>query len=368
MKKAKLLLTSFLAFVLVLGLLAGCSSSEETAKKEEKAPETETKATEEKKEDPGVVNLYTARHYDTDDAIYAAFTEKTGIKVNVIKGEGDELMERLKREGELTEGDVFITADAGNLHRAKENGLLQPIVSDTVNSNIPETLRDSENNWVALTKRARVIVYAKDRVKPEDLSTYEALTEAQWKGKVLIRSSENIYNQSLLASFIELNGEDKAKEWATGIVANMAREPKGGDTDQIKAVVAGEGDVAISNTYYVGRLINSTNEEDVKVAEQVGVFFPNQDTTGTHVNISGAGLLKHAKNNENAIKFIEFMTSAEAQGQFAEGNNEYPANPAVEASETLKSWGEFKAQEINMTILGEKNADAVKIFNEAGWK
>ncbi|QOR67057.1 Fe(3+) ABC transporter substrate-binding protein [Cytobacillus suaedae] len=366
--------TLFWAFALILliSLMAGCSSSEETAKKEEEKVQTETKentaATEEKKEDPGVVNLYTARHYDTDDAIYAAFTEETGIKVNVIKGEGDELMERLSREGEATEGDVFITVDAGNLHRAKEQGLFQPIVSDTVNGNIPEKLRDADNQWVALTQRARVIVYAKDRVNPSDLSTYEALTDAKWQGKILIRSSENIYNQSLLASFLELNGEEMAKEWATGIVANMAREPKGGDTDQIKAVVAGEGDIAISNTYYVGRLINSTNPEDVKVAEQVGVFFPNQDTNGTHVNVSGIGLLKHAKNSENAIKFIEFMTSQEAQGQFAEGNNEYPANPAVEASETLKSWGEFKTQDINMTILGEKNADAVKLYNEAGWK
>jgi iron(III) transport system substrate-binding protein len=359
------------ALILFISLLAGCSNSEQTTKKEdEKKVETETNtaATEDKKEDPGVVNIYTARHYDTDDAIYDAFTEETGIKVNVIKGEGDELMTRLAREGEATEGDVFITADAGNLQRAKEQNLFQSIVSETVTSNIPENLRDSDNQWVALTKRARVIVYAKDRVNPSDLSTYEALTEDKWKGKILIRSSENIYNQSLLASFIELNGEDKAKEWATGIVANMAREPKGGDTDQIKAVVAGEGDIAISNTYYVGRLINSTNPEDVKVAEQVGVFFPNQDTNGTHVNISGVGLLKHAKNTDNAIKFIEYMTNSQAQGQFAEGNNEYPANPAVEASETLKSWGEFKAQEINMTILGENNKDAIKIYNEVGWK
>ncbi|MBM7662702.1 iron(III) transport system substrate-binding protein [Bacillus mesophilus] len=372
MKKSSFLWSSVFALLLVFSLLAGCSSTEETATPAEEKVETKTEettaATEETKEDPGELNLYTARHYDTDDAIYAAFTEETGIKVNVIKGEGDELMERLTREGEATQGDVFITVDAGNLHRAKEQDLFQPIVSETVNSNIPAKLRDADNQWVALTQRARVIVYSKDRVNPSDLSTYEALTDAKWQGKVLIRSSENIYNQSLLASFLELNGEEKAKEWATGIVANMAREPKGGDTDQIKAVVAGEGDVAISNTYYVGRLINSTDPEDVKVAEQVGVFFPNQDTNGTHVNVSGIGLLKHAKNTENAVKFIEFMTSAKAQGSFAEGNNEYPANPSVEASETLKSWGEFKTQEIDMTILGEKNADAVKLYNEVGWK
>ncbi|MFD1737797.1 Fe(3+) ABC transporter substrate-binding protein [Bacillus salitolerans] len=372
MKRKTLLWISTFALMLILGVAAGCSNSEETANQEEEKVQSQTEenqtATEEKNEDPGVLNLYTARHYDTDDAIYAAFTEQTGIKVNVIKGEGDELMERLVREGEATEGDVFITVDAGNLHRAKEKGLFQPIESEAVNSNIPENLRDADNQWVALTQRARVIVYSKDRVNPNELSTYEALTDPKWKGKILIRSSENIYNQSLLASFLELNGEEKAREWAAGIVENMARDPKGGDTDQIKAVVAGEGDIAISNTYYVGRLINSTNPEDVKVAEQVGVFFPNQETNGTHVNVSGIGLLQHAKNKENAIKFIEFMTSLEAQEQFAEGNNEFPANPSAESSETLKVWGEFKAQEIDMTTLGVRNTDAVKLYNEVGWK
>ncbi|WP_053360623.1 Fe(3+) ABC transporter substrate-binding protein [Bacillus sp. FJAT-27251] len=320
------------------------------------------------KEDPGVVNLYTGRHYDTDDQLYKTFTEQTGIKVNVIKGEEDELIERLAREGEATQGDLFFAADAGRLHWAKEKGIFQAVESEVLDKNIPETLRDKDNEWYAMTKRARVIVYAKDRVKPEELSTYEDLTSDKWKGKVLIRSSENVYNQSLLASFMELNGEEAAKEWAEGIVANMARDPKGGDTDQLKAVVAGEGDVAVMNTYYVGRLQNSTNPEEVKLADQVGVFFPNQETTGTHINISGIGVTKHAKNKENAIKFMEFLSSEEAQKLFAEGNNEYPANPDVEASELLKSWGDFKEQDIHLNILGERNADAVKIFNEVGWK
>lgn len=359
--------------LLVLGMLAGCSDSEETsvASKDEEKPKetnTEVKSEETKTEDKGVVNLYTARHYDTDDEIYADFTEETGIKVNVIKGKGNELMERLSREGEATEADLFITVDAGNLHRAKEKGLLQSVSSDVVNENIPENLRDVDNEWIALTQRGRVIVYSKDRVDPSELSTYEDLTNEKWNGKILIRSSENIYNQSLLASFIALNGEEQAKEWAQGILTNMARDPKGGDTDQIKAVVAGEGDIAISNTYYVGRLLNSSNPEDVKIGEQVGVFFPNQETNGAHFNVSGIGLTKHAKNTENAIKFIEFMTNKDAQSKFAEGNNEYPANPSVEPSETLKSWGEFKAQEIHMTTLGENNTDAVKFFNEVGWK
>ncbi|MBP2026850.1 iron(III) transport system substrate-binding protein [Acetoanaerobium pronyense] len=345
----------FLAIVVMsLLITAGCGSLNEE-------PTTEP-------EDKGFVNLYTSRHYDIDRELYDMFEEQTGIKVNVVEGKGDELMERLDREAEATEADLFITVDAGNLARLKERGLTQPINSDVIESNIPEKLRDLDNAWVGLTKRARVIVYAKDRVDPSELSTYEALTESEWKNRVLIRSSENIYNQSLLASFIHLKGEEASKDWAAGIVANMAREPQGGDTDQVKAVVAGEGDVAISNTYYVGRLLNSENPEDVKVGQAVGIFFPNQDSTGTHINISGAALVKHAKNVDNAIKFLEFLTDVKAQKVFAEGNNEYPANPNAEISETLKSWGEFKEQDINLTIVGDNNAKAIQTFNEIGWK
>nr|WP_246946078.1 Fe(3+) ABC transporter substrate-binding protein [Bacillus pinisoli] len=364
----------FLLFVvmsLTLIFAVGCAQTDEKTSEPEKAEvkkeSTESSSKEEVK-DKGVVNLYTSRHYDTDTELYKKFEEQTGIKVNVIQGDGSELMERLEREAEATEADVFLTADAGNLARLKEKGLTQSVTSDVLATNIPEKLRDVDNEWFGLTKRARVIVYSKDRVDPSELSTYEALTDAKWQGKVLIRSSENIYNQSLVASFIELNGEEQAKEWAAGILANMAREPQGGDTDQVKAVVAGEGDIAISNTYYVGRLLNSTNQEEVKIGEQVGIFFPNQDTTGTHINISGASVTKHAKNVENAIAFLEFLSGEEAQAAFAEGNNEYPVNEAVEASETLKSWGEFKEQDINLTILGENNARAIQIFNEVGWK
>ncbi|MGO4887331.1 Fe(3+) ABC transporter substrate-binding protein [Anaerobacillus sp. MEB173] len=371
-KALKFFLFAILAFGLVFA--AGCGGSNDTTTEEpEEAPaeeQVEENAAEEEatEEAGGVVNLYTSRHYDTDEALYAKFTEETGIEVNVIQGKGDELMERLDREGEATEADVFITADAGNLARLKEKELTQAVESEVLAANIPEKLRDVDNEWFGLTKRARVIVYAKDRVDPSELSTYEALTEPEWEGRVLIRSSENIYNQSLMASFIELNGEEAAKEWAAGIVKNMAREPQGGDTDQAVAVVAGEGDVAITNTYYIGRLINSEDPEDVKVGEAVGVFFPNQDTNGTHVNISGAAVVKHAKNVENAVKFIEFLTNVEAQEVFAEGNNEYPVNPEAEMSETLKSWGEFKEQDIDLTILGENNAQAIMILNEVGWK
>lgn len=356
------------ALILSLAVLGGCASSNETSTSENKEVETKEGTSGEAASDPGVVNLFTSRHYETDSELYEIFTEQTGIKVNVIKGEESELIERLTREGEATEGDIFFTADVGKLYAAKEKGLFQSIESDTLTANIPENLRDPDNAWFGLTKRARVIVYAKDRVDPSQLSTYENLTDPKWQGKILIRSSENIYNQSLLASFIELNGAEQAKEWAQGMVANMAREPKGGDTDQIKAIVAGEGDIAIINTYYLGRLLNSSAPEDVKVGEQVSVFFPNQETNGTHINVSGAGVTKYAKNKENAIKFIEFLSQQEAQGKFAQNNNEYPVNPAVEASELLKSWGEFKTQDIRLSILGEKNAEAVKLFNEVGWK
>lgn len=211
-------------------------------------------------------------------------------------------------------------------------------------------------------------MYSKDRVKPEDLSTYEALTEEQWNGKVLVRPSENMYNISLLASFIEVNGVDEAKEWAKGLVNNMARDPQGNDRDQAKAVVAGEGDVAIMNTYYMGLMLNSEDEEEKKVAEQLGVFFPNQDTTGTHVNISGIAMTKASKNTENAQKLMEFMSEPSAQEKFASVNYEYPVNESVEPNELLQSWGEFKEQDINLSALGENQQEAIRIFNEVGWK
>lgn len=319
-------------------------------------------------ENSKVVNLYTDRHYDLDDSLYNMFTEETGITVNVIKGKSDELIERLKTEGEDTEADLLITADAGRLHRAKEASLLQPIESSVIEENIPENLRDDEKYWFGLTKRARVIIYDKQKVDPSELSTYEGLTDPKWKGKVLIRASDNIYNQSLVASFIETMGEENTKKWAAGIVDNMARDPKGGDRDQAKAIAAGEGEIAVMNTYYFGQMLNSSDPEEKKVAEKLAVFFPDQDGDGTHVNISGAGVVKSSKNKENAIKLIEFLTSEKAQKAYAEANYEYPVNSSVEPSELLKSWGEFKEQQIALTKLGENNESAVKILNEVGWK
>ncbi len=315
-----------------------------------------------------MVNIYTDRHYDTDQALYDKFTEETGITVNVLKAGSDELLEKLENEGKDTQADLLITSDVGRLYRAGTRGLTQPFVSSVVEENVPKHLRATDNMWTALTVRARIIAYSLERVKPQELSTYEALTDPEWEGRVLVRSSGNIYNQSLLASFIALNGEEASKTWAQGIVKNMARSPEGNDRDQMKAVVAGDGDVAIVNTYYVGKLLNSSDKYEVEVGEKIGVFFPNQETNGTHINISGAALTQHAKHKEAAIALLEFLTGEKAQSDYANANYEYPVNPSVEPSELLQSFGDFDIQEIDLSLLGEYNEEAVKIFNEIGWK
>ncbi|QHT48253.1 Fe(3+) ABC transporter substrate-binding protein [Bacillus sp. SB49] len=358
MKKKKYLI-GFLLLLTSL-FLAACGSSSK-----EESSET---AGDEKEKDKGEINLYTGRHYDTDQQLYEEFEEQTGIKVNVIEGKDDELIARLAREGEASEADLLVTADAGRLHRAKEQELLQPVDSDVLTENIPEKFRDTDKTWFGLTKRARIIVAHKDRVNKEDIQTYSDLTKDAFQGKVLIRSSSNIYNQSLLASMISIDGEENAKDWAKGIVDNMARDPQGGDRDQAKAIASGEGDVAVMNTYYLGQMLNSEEEEEVKAAEQLEVIFPNQETTGTHVNISGIGMTTSSKNQENAKKFMEFLTEEKAQKEFAEANYEYPVNPNVEASELLQSWGDFKEQDIPLNELGENNDRAIQIMNEVGWK
>ncbi|MBG9544433.1 iron deficiency-induced protein A [Cytobacillus firmus] len=354
------LLKPFIATTALTLALAGCGG--------EGASEGENEKDTASKKEEQVVNVYTARHYEADEQVYKDFTEETGIKVNVVKGEAEELIERLKREGESTEADLFITVDGGVLAHAKDNDILQPVESDVISENVPENMRDKENNWIGMATRARVIVYSKDRVSPDQLSTYEDLTSDKWKGKVLARSSTSLYNQSLLASFIELNGEKAAEEWSEGIVKNFARQPDGGDRDQAKAIAAGIGDVGIMNTYYVGLLANSSDPEEVKVAEGLGVFFPNQETNGTHVNISGIGLTKHSKNPENATKLIEYMTGKEAQEYLSANNYEFPVNPDAEKPEILKSWGDFKMQELDFDTLGKHNQKAIEIFNKTGWK
>lgn len=313
------------------------------------------------------LTLYSHRHYESDDALFAAFTKQTGIKVNVVKAGADELIERLKAEGANTPADILITADAGRLVRAEKEGLLQPVQSKSLEDRIPASLRDPEGHWFGFTKRARVIIYAKDRVKPSDLSTYEDLAESKWRGRILARSSANIYNQSLLASVISHHGAANAQDWARAVRGNMARPPQGSDRDQLRAVAAGLGDVAIVNTYYFGLLVNSTEAADRAAAAKLAVFFPNQNDRGTHVNISGAGVTKASKNREAAVNLLEFLASDEAQKVFPIETSEYPVVPSVEWSELQKSWGKFKEDALNLSVLGELNEEAVRTFNRAGW-
>ncbi|MCH7564605.1 MAG: Fe(3+) ABC transporter substrate-binding protein [Gemmatimonadetes bacterium] len=315
-----------------------------------------------------VVNVYSHRHYEADQELFRYFTEMTGIQVNVQTASADELITRLETEGASTSVDVLITVDAGRLHRAKERGLLQSVSTATLDANVPSHLRDPDGFWYGLTQRGRVIVYATDRVDPSELSSYEDLADPRWKGRVLVRSSENIYNQSLLASIIAANGEEAAERWAEGIVANLARAPQGGDTDQIKDVAAGVGDVAIVNTYYLGRLLNADEAADRHLADKVGVFFPNQADRGTHVNVSGAGITAYSPNRENAIRLLEFLTETKAQSVFAEANFEYPVKPGIEWAATLSGWGEFVADTLNLSTLGALNAQAVMVFDRAGWR
>ena len=300
--------------------------------------------------------------------MFKKFTEKTGIEINIVKGSADQLIQRLISEGENSPADILLTVDAGRLYRAKKAGLLQPIRSRTLYRNIPSSLRDPDNQWFALTVRARVIVYSKERVSQDDLSTYEDLASSKWKGRIAVRSSSNIYNQSLMASLIEANGKKKALDWAKAVRLNMARAPRGSDRDQARAVAAGIADIAIMNTYYIGKLASSSDPKDHEVVKKVAIFFPNQKNRGTHINISGAGVTKSAKNKENAIKFLEFLSSAESQEVFGSINFEYPVKIANNKSELLKSWGSFKSDKLNLSILGKRNSDAVKLFDKAGWE
>jgi iron(III) transport system substrate-binding protein len=316
----------------------------------------------------GVVNVYSHRHYETDQELFRRFSERTGIRVNVVTASADELITRLENEGARSPADVLITVDAGRLHRAKERRLLQAVESAELEANVPAHLRDREGYWFGLTQRARILAYHRGRVDPGTLSTYAALAEPEWRGRVTIRSSSNVYNQSLLAAMIAHEGAEEAARWAEGIVANMSRPPSGGDTDQIKAVAAGAGDVAVVNTYYLALLAESGDGEERRVADQIGVFFPDQAGRGTHVNVSGAGVTAHAPNRENGIRLIEFLAGDEAQQLFAEANQEYPVKPGVAWSKTLQGWGEFRADDLDLTRLGELNDEAVRIFDRAGWR
>ena len=316
------------------------------------------------------INLYSQRHYKVDDKQYEAFENETGIKVNVVKANADELIERLKNEGENSPADLFITVDAGKLQKAKDLDLLQKISSPIINQNIDVDLKDVNGYWIPITYRARILVYSKDRVKSDELSTYANLTDEKWRNKVLVRSSSNAYNQALLSSIVANNGVDAASKWARDLVKNFARDPKGNDRDQVKAIAAGQGDVAIVNSYYIGLLLSSENEEEIKAGNSVGVFFPNQgeDETGSHINVSGIGLIKNAPNKENAIKLMEFLTSESAQKIYTNTSYEYPANPNVEPNEIVKKWGSFKKDKLDLNQLGVFRNKAIEIFDKSGWK
>lgn len=315
-----------------------------------------------------VLNLYSSRHYQTDDALYATFTKQTGIKVNRIEAGEDALLERLKNEGGRSPADVLLTVDAGRLWRAEQLGLLQPVRSEALLEAVPAALRHPENLWFAFSVRARPIFYAKGAVNPADLRDYEDLAHPRFKGKVCIRSSANMYNLSLMSSMIANVGPAKAEQWARGVVANFAREPKGGDTDQLKALAAGECAVALANTYYYVRLLRSDKPEERAIAERIGVVFPNQGNRGTHVNISGAAVLKAAPHREHAVKFLEYLASPVAQAYFANGNNEYPVSGAVKDNPALSGLGEFRKDSLNVSLLGRNQGAAQQAYDRAGWK
>ncbi|WP_333168508.1 Fe(3+) ABC transporter substrate-binding protein [Microcoleus sp. AT3-A2] len=316
----------------------------------------------------GTLNLYSARHYDTDNELYQSFTKKTGIKVNLVEADADQLIERIRSEGANSPADVFLTVDGGRLWRAKQAGILQPVSSKVLTSSIPASLRDPQGFWFGLSRRARVIVYNKSKVNPAQLSTYEALTEPRWKGKVLVRSSTNIYNQSLVGAMLAAHGAQKTEAWARGLVANFARPPEGNDTAQIKAVADGVGDIALVNTYYVARLMKSKDPAEKAIAAKVGVFFPNQRDRGTHVNISGAGVVKTSRNKAAAIKFLEHLVTPEAQQIFARSNYEYPVVSNVAIDPAVASFGTFKSDPLNPDVYGKNNPEALKISDRAGWK
>lgn len=314
------------------------------------------------------VNVYSAREEQLIKPLLDAFSKDTGIKVNLVTGDDDPLLERLKREGANSPADVLITADAGRLYRATQNGSLQAIQSAKLNQAVPANLRDPENRWFGLTYRARVIFYNKDKVKPNELSTYEALADPQWQGRVCVRSSNSIYNQSLLASMIKADGAAQAENWAKGLVNNFARAPAGGDRDQIKAVAAGQCDVALANTYYYAQMLYGKDAAQKAAASKVGLFWPNQNNRGTHINISGAGVTTSAKNKENAIKLLEYMVLDDAQRWYSSTNGEFPVKPGITASPELQSWGNFKRDPVNLSVLGKNNAQAVMLMDKAGWQ
>ncbi|MFP3942359.1 MAG: Fe(3+) ABC transporter substrate-binding protein [Alphaproteobacteria bacterium] len=317
-----------------------------------------------------VLNLYSSRHYDTDERLYSEFTEKTGIRINRIEDKADVLIERIKAEGRNSPADILLTTDAGRLWKAEKEGLLQPVKSKVLQKRIPAHFRHPGGLWFGFSKRARVIFYDKDRVKPGQVQTYSDLADPDLKGLVCTRSSSNIYMLSLMAAQIHHLGADKAKAWAEGMWENRARNPQGGDTDQLRSIVSGECGVALANTYYFARALRSDVRglDHPEQTSRIGVVFPNQNTTGAHVNISGGGVLKHAPHRENAVRFLEYLASDSAQKYFSAGNDEYPVVKDVPVSANVKQLGDFREDTIDLTVLGENQAKAQRLYDAVGYK
>jgi iron(III) transport system substrate-binding protein len=314
------------------------------------------------------IAVYSARHYDSDRTLFDTFTRQTGLRVRVIEANADQLIERIRAEGANSPADVLITVDAGRLVAAQQAGLLQPAGSRLLDASIPAHLRDPEGHWFAFSARARVVMYDRALGLPAGLARYEDLAKPEYRGMVSVRSSSNIYNVVWTASMIMANGAEASEAWARGIAANLSRPPQGGDTDQIRAVAAGQGRLAISNTYYLGNLSRSARAEDRAIAERMGVLFPNQGDRGTHVNVSGAGVARGAPNREGAVAFLEYLASAQAQSIFADGNMEYPVVAEAQPHAWLRALGSFKQDQVNAARVAALSPEALRVMQRAGWR
>jgi iron(III) transport system substrate-binding protein len=316
----------------------------------------------------GVVNLYTARHYDSDLILYERFTEQTGIRVNRIEGNADQLLARMQAEGEASPADLFITADAGALWRFQNAGLLQPVQSEALSAAIPANLRDPEGRWFGFSRRARIVAYDQARVQPADVDTYEEIASPRFRGQLCVRSADSVYNLSLVGALIEAWGPDRARQWVEGVVANMARPPEGGDRDQIRAVGAGVCQIALTNSYYYIRLASGDDAADREITTRVKLAFPSLDGQGAHVNISGAGVAANAPNRANAIRFLEYLASAEVQTHVSQNNNEYPASPNVPVPAPVDAYADFQAHPMPVSAYGPRQAEALAMMSAAGWR
>lgn len=345
-----------LSLTTVLSVLSACSPATTSA-----PDATDAKA------EPAELNLYSSRHYDTDLRLYSDFTEQTGIKINRIEAKSNALIERIKSEGEFSPADLLLTVDAGVFWRAEKAGILQAVTSDTLEQRIPAQFRHPEGLWHGMSKRARVIIYNKNKGRPEGLETYADLANPAFKGKICMRSSSNIYNISLLASMIAHDGKAAAQNWAKGISDNFARKPQSNDSGQIEAVAASICEISVVNSYYLARYARSDDAQKKEIFASLGLIFPNQATRGTHVNISGAALTAHAPHPENALKFLEYLTTEKAQSYFADGNNEYPIITGQISSSALQSLGGFKEDDINVSNFGQNQAEAIRIYDDVNW-